>query len=447
MTAGTDSHPEATIAPSWLERLTARASARVGPGAIRGALSILDQLVVSGSHFVAMVIVGRACGPEQLGDYTLAFTVLTIAICIQQGLISLPYTIYSNYLKGEAVRQFSGSTLALFGMLAMLVATVLGLTCGAAALGFGPSGLVTFVAVLAVVFPAVLFAEFARGFSIARLEMTTVLAIDIVTSLVRIGGLLLLASLARLSAEGAFVALGVGAATAGLGWFAMGWKSFSIRWANLWADAKQCWNYGSWFVVSQLILAARASALLWILVGILGSVWTGVFAACDTIVRLSNPAIIGIRNMLYPTAARAFAKRDLDEVRRLVLQSAQLLFLFTALAGVFFALFGNLLISRLYGAEFSGYGTIVTLLALGIVADALDAAAASGLVAVERPNVSFVCNVVGTVIVLALSAGLVLRFGILGAAWGSLIGRLVQTVLQWVTFFWLLRRFELEEQP
>jgi O-antigen/teichoic acid export membrane protein len=203
---------------------------------------------------------------------------------------------------------------------------------------------------------------------------------------------------------------------------------------------------GSWFVVSQLILAARGSALLWILVAVLGSTWTGVFAACDTIVRLSNPSIIGVRNMLYPSAARAFSKGDLGEVRRLVLQSAQVLLLVTGLACLFFALFGNFLIAKLYGDQFSGYGSVVTLLALAVVADALDAAAASGLVALERPNLIFACNVVGTLIVLALSAVLIFKAGILGAAWGSLLGRCVQSALQWITFLRLLHRLSPEEQ-
>ena len=38
------------------------------------ALAILDQVVVSGTRFVTSIIVGRACGPHELGDYTLGFT-------------------------------------------------------------------------------------------------------------------------------------------------------------------------------------------------------------------------------------------------------------------------------------------------------------------------------------------------------------------------------------
>src|SRR4051812_42440657 len=61
------------------------------------SLAILDQLVVSGTRFTTSVIVGRVCGPHELGDYTLGFTLFCIGGCLQTALISQPFTIYGNY--------------------------------------------------------------------------------------------------------------------------------------------------------------------------------------------------------------------------------------------------------------------------------------------------------------------------------------------------------------
>ena len=41
-----------------------------------GAMAVLDQAVVSGTNFLTVVLVGRACGQEELGYYSLGVTVL-----------------------------------------------------------------------------------------------------------------------------------------------------------------------------------------------------------------------------------------------------------------------------------------------------------------------------------------------------------------------------------
>jgi O-antigen/teichoic acid export membrane protein len=215
MSMGTDQSFEIAIPESWFQQLVARLQARFGVGALRGVLSVADQFVVSGTHFLTSVIVGRVCGPQELGDYSLAFMMYLFAICVQRALISLPFTTYGNYLQGDERRAFSGSSLAHFAVFGLSAMALLGLASGALAWGFGPPSLAPLVGMLAVTFPLAFLVEFARKFALARLKMTTLLSIDVAMSGIQIGGLLLLASLARLSAVGAYAAMGVGAGIAG----------------------------------------------------------------------------------------------------------------------------------------------------------------------------------------------------------------------------------------
>src|SRR5215831_9576738 len=87
----------------------------------KNSLAILDQSVVSSTRFLTSIIVGRVCGPHELGDYTLGFTLYCLGACLQTGLISLPFTIYSNYLHGDERRAYAGRVLAHFAAFELLV--------------------------------------------------------------------------------------------------------------------------------------------------------------------------------------------------------------------------------------------------------------------------------------------------------------------------------------
>ena len=46
-----------------------------------------------------MVIIGRATTPDQLGLYYLVVSIVIIAVGIEEHIVSVPYTIYSNAIR------------------------------------------------------------------------------------------------------------------------------------------------------------------------------------------------------------------------------------------------------------------------------------------------------------------------------------------------------------
>src|SRR5207245_2674547 len=136
-------------------------------------------------------------------------------------------------------------------------------------------------------------------------------------SAIQVGALLLFAWLGELSAMTAFAAMGLGGAIAGLTWLALARRLFVIRRTRILADAARNWRFGRWNLASQLMLVVRGTALLWLLVLLLDPTPTGIYVACDTLVRLSAPLLMAVANVFFPRAARAFAKGDMFEVRRL----------------------------------------------------------------------------------------------------------------------------------
>src|SRR4051794_27056330 len=81
-----------------------------GDGGQKG-VALADQAIVSGASFVTTLVVGRVGGAEELGVYSLGFTLLVLALSFQDALVSSPYTVYSYRLESEDRARFAGSAL------------------------------------------------------------------------------------------------------------------------------------------------------------------------------------------------------------------------------------------------------------------------------------------------------------------------------------------------
>ncbi len=435
MTIGTDEQLEIAVVESWFDRIASRLTARVGGMAYAGLVSVADQLVVSGTRFLTSIIVGRECGPQALGDYTMGFTLYFAIASAQGALISLPFTVYRHRFEGSDERAYSGSTLVHYAAFSLLVLTALGLAAAALALGFGPAGLAPLVMVLAITFPLALLVEFARRFALARFQMATVLGVDVAMSLIQIVVLLALASLGALTAVGAYVAVGVGAAIAGIAWLVLARPLFLIRSARIVSDARLNWRCGRWVLVRDLTLSFRSNSLLWLVALMLDATSTGIYVACDTLMRLATPIMMAVANVLFPSAALAFAEGDLPKVRGLVNKAALVLLLATSPFCVAFVFFGEPMLAKLFGEAYGGQGTVMALMAMVAITDALDTGAANGLLAIDRANVNFFAMLLGTVTMLVLASVLAPRWGLVGAAAGLLVGRSLTSTVQWLAFF------------
>ena len=70
--------------------------------------AITEQGVVSATSLLVSVLVGRTCGPESLGIYSLAWTVITLLNGFVSSLVGIPYTIRFNQEKAsEFIREYT----------------------------------------------------------------------------------------------------------------------------------------------------------------------------------------------------------------------------------------------------------------------------------------------------------------------------------------------------
>jgi hypothetical protein len=151
-----------------------------------GFIALCDQGVVSVTNFVTAAIIARVCGKGEMGVYTLAWTLLTLATDISGPLTTMPYTVFAPQLTQDRRRQYLGSILAHQLVLSLVFAFTM-----AVGANVGPwrrssvSGVVT-TAAGAIVF--VSLRELVRRVSLAELRIVWALAVDVAACATQAGG-------------------------------------------------------------------------------------------------------------------------------------------------------------------------------------------------------------------------------------------------------------------
>jgi len=404
------------------------------------ALALADQAVVSGASFLAIVMIGRWTDPGELGAYAIAISLLVSALAIQEALISLPYAIRWRR-PPETAAEHAGSALTHSALLSGLAVVFLAATAlGLSAHGAAPS-VVTMTWTLTAVLPFALLREFGRRFAFARLHLAQALILDAAAAAIQLAALLWLGWTGRLSAVTACAALGGACGLTALVWLYLARADFAIRPSQAPATIKQSWGLGKWLFAGQIIMQAQIYAPYWLLLAVAGAAATGVYSACMSVVAFANPLIMGFSNILTPKAVLAWKEGGGARLRRQAIQDALALGAVTALFCAAVLLAGEDLVRLLYhGKEYEGHGATLTVLALALLAAAVGMPATNALASMERPRAIVWAGSIGALLTTVLVWRLMAEWGLLGAAYGVLVGNIAGSVGRWAAFLALVPR-------
>lgn len=409
-----------------------------GDGARRGFFGLVDQALVSGTRFLTTVIIGRMCGADELGIYTLAFSLMLVALNSQESFAMGPFIVYGTRLEGRRKSIYSGSVLLQVGALALLAAVALGAAAAVCTVEHWSAHLSSAVGLLALVIPFVLLQQFGRRFALAELDLQAALILDAVLAAIQVGGLSVLALTGNLSATTAFGVVGLACAVPGAVWLCRKHKSFVYDPGSVPSHLRLNWRLGRWMLAAQLISVLGTYAMGWFLALLLDISAAGVYAACASVVCLGNPILLGLSNVLVPEASHAFAAGGHAGARRVTKKAMVLLLGMTGVLAAVLIFFGQNVLLAIYGAEYARHSQVIAILAVGMVFNAAGLAANPAVLAVERSDLGFLSGLLGVVVTCSLGVALIPTWGILGAACGALAGSFVAAVVmiaghEWVT--------------
>lgn len=395
----------------------------------QGILAVLDQGVVSGVNFLTAVFVGRVCGKEALGTYSAAWSLFLLLRGLQIEVLAAPFKVF-RHQHADRATGYAGSAVASQGLLA----------------GFSVIGLVLLtillvlldweemawaVGVLALVAPCQMLREAVRQLALAQLEMAEVLSIDTSVAAMQVGGLGVLAWISLPTVPSVLAVSALACLCTLLGWWLLTQARFRIEPSRILADWRHDWEFARWMLCSYLVGSTIPFLVPWVVTLLRGEAVNGQLAACMTLINLAGTYVVGVASLVAPRAAQALAQGGRDALRR-VLSGAVTLYVCTLVPfWLVILLGGDYLAGLVYGQEFSGFGNVLSILALHLLVNSLGMTAGSALWVIRRPQANFAADTTVLVVTLLALLTLVGPLGVLGAALATLVGGVVGLVVRY----------------
>lgn len=406
-----------------------------------GVLALTDQAVVSGVSLVASVIVGRQCGADGLGIYSLAMTIYVLLTSLHTALISTPYTVFYSRIEKSESQYFAGSSL--IGSL-----IVMGIAVCLLAIAFPvfyfleivPS-FEAAVLTLGVTVPFILARDFARRFTLAHFQIGMTVLIDLAVAVIQVAGLFLLAQLELLTPITAIFCMAIACGISAGAWLFTNRRKFELHRGFARKSLTRKWTFGRWVMLEHVLGICSAYVTPWLLIFFIDETATGIFAACMVVVNLSSPFLQGMGNLLSPKFAAAANNKSRAQLIPLYLRAT--FFMLTIMIG-FVALClvgGESFLQFLYpDDEYHGFGLVVVILSLRALAGTTNITTHHAFLAIERPLPNFFCSAVGLVATVVLGFWLIPLHGIVGGAYSMLFGTVLEVVVIVIWFTLEIRR-------
>lgn len=409
--------------------------------------SLIDQGMLSATNLFIGIMIGRICLKEQLGLYALGMTIIAFAMSTQGALIIMPYCIYRPRLNGIPAKDYNGSTMLHQLFLALVVIFILIITSLGIHFFRGKADILPIIKTLCLTLFFVLSWDYARQTSFALLKVKSAIVIDAVVSCFQIAFMVLLYYLNQLSAANVLLMAGIAYAITSLFWLYGARESWRFRLSNAWRDLVLNLNIGKWTFASSILWRSGIYLYPWLLAYFHGADSTGIWAACISIVNITNPLVLGLQNYFRPMIAHSFKMKDTDALKRATTKSNIISGCCISLVTIIILLAGGPLVSFVYGAEYSGNHLTVMLLALNTLATTLSFSPSRALFTIERADIDFKINLISMFNLIVFGIFFTWKFGTTGAAAALLIANIISTILSFVVYNRAIRALEENPEP
>jgi O-antigen/teichoic acid export membrane protein len=404
----------------------------------QGAWALADQVLSSATNFALSLFVARWLAPKAFGSFALAIAAWITLLGLCRAALVQPYVVEASR---ERLPEWRASTRSAGG--AVLVAGI----CGGAVialvgviLGPGTPTGQAFV-ILGGLAPFLVVQDFWRFAAFSRNRARAAVANDGLWAIVQAAFLLLIVRHHATTAT-AMVAWGAGAvAGAFLGTLQFRLLPSLSRATLRWARRISRW--GGWFGLSNGLYAGGNQAVAVIVAAGSGPAALGGLRGVQT---LLGPAQLVAQSgdaVALPAGSRHYAA---DGNRGLTGFAVRYGVLLTVLLGGFGAVLviGRSSILRfVLGPKFVPYGSLVLPLALGLVATSWSLSSSVALRSALKGRQLAQGEALGAVSRIVLVAVLLHFDGVVGAAWGVVLGSLVHASGMW----WLYLRASRTSAP
>ncbi len=398
-------------------------------GATQGMLALFDQSIASVTTFLTMLLLAQSCSQDEVGIYSLCFSLVMLANVIQERALLSPYLVFVHQRENQSDDKLLGSTLVHQAVLAFLVTLSVSAYLVYLFVSNSNQQMTTSVVVLLFATPAMMLRDFVRTISFTHLKMRGALVVDAAVFVLQIGGIGLLAYLDLLTVPRALLVVGASCAVATVLWLATKQQDFSIEWTEVPGDWKKHWAYSKWLVAGRLLGNGSRLFMPWVVAWMIDLSSAGALAVCATLAGISWVFVRGINNLMRPRAVQAL---NHGGTKALVSELSLTAIIFSICLGsmcVVYLFAGDWLLRILYGPDFTDATPALIVLGFNTLATSLAMTSSNGLAALERPKGNFLGEAATFVTTVVLAVPLINAYGITGAAGAILGGSLASVVV------------------
>ena len=394
----------------------------------------IDQGIVSVVSFAAAAIVGRYCGSDQLGVYSLAVSLFWLVAGIPNALVWTPYTSRAPKLDDEYRKRFAGSALIHLLIVALTIATCF-LLIGtvpwptlSASNWFWPMCMT-----LAPFTLLMLLREHLRRMLLAHLHTRRLLWIDVPIAVLQLGALVLLAGSGRLSFSMALIAMALPCVWC-CAWLLHHRDRFRLSRQQARVDWNANFQFGRWLLWVSIAWLLGDASFRWLVGSLHGMAELGQFSAALITVMFVNPVMLTVQNLARSIFANGLAQGGRQNLRRLAFAGTWHLAWIFGLLFVSLAVAGGQLVQAFFGSKFSGLGWVVASLCLGLYLQVLNYPVDAALSALRSGRAMLAASLVRLALILATGLPLIAWYGSIGVGAALAMGSLGAAMLQWNLF-------------
>lgn len=384
--------------------------------------AIADQAVVSGTNFATTILVARYLGIEEFGRFALAWLAIYFSQNLQIALVIQPMMTIGAKQPPADRPAYRGAVIVQQVVLAIVAFLAVSWFLHASEYVFPEWRLAELALPVAALVLAGQGTDFLRRYYFTFSRPALSFAIDCV----RYGGQLAVL-LALFVAGSGGVEIGTVfyamAATCVLAFVFGALQLKRIAFAReVFGDVlKRHWRFARWMAPSVFSLWAREN-LLYVSVGaFVGLAEVGILRAAQQLVMMVNVPLHGLANIVPMRAAKAFEAKGHDGLIDLIDGFVMRYMAAIMTLVVAIAVSGDLVLSLVYGPQYSGAGAIVAAFAMVMIVHLVRNTMGIIVQAVEKTEYEFYASA-ASIIVLAVSIyPLVQWYGIAGAMLGALL--------------------------
>lgn len=403
---------------------------------------LINQGIVSVAGFATTVLISRQepNGPAIFGVYYIGLSLVLFARGFQQQLVSTPYTLYHHRQSDSEMPAYRGSCLAMQFVFVAITLAYLIIQIVAAWAGWVSPEVAPSLMVLLIFVPAIMLREAIRHYCFTHSKNTSVMGIDLAISILQIVALFALRYMEMLTAATAWLAVGASCVVTLGYWYLKSGPTILFQKERIAKDWKLNWLFSKWAVSGQLVGSLPSYLLPVLLFIAAGAEGTGFFGVCMTLVGVANIFNMGMLNFLTPKSAKVYVEEGSTGLRKLVVQMYLLFLVAVGSFVVLLALFGDMIAVKMLGESYVGLQTVLTLLGIAKLFEGFSHTASGGLFAMERIKENFWVDVALMLVTITAAILLIRPYGVVGAAWTTLIGSVTGATLRSILLFTFLSR-------